>query len=159
VHNPEYEDEALNKNVATAITAAPSSPDQPVLGIHILPAWTNTNRTAYLRWIKTCPTYCKHVLQLPKGRFIFTSPHTWEKESTEEGSPRWGVNIIATGNSLGFNTYFPYWNPAYMEHFYQTIQQAINSTLPAHQQINDVRQYIPMSWNSTKDPPSLTTCT
>lgn len=76
VHNPEYEDEELNRNVGTAIAAARYT-DEPVFGIHILPAWSDNNKTAYLQWLQIYPENCKHVLQLPKKHFRFQKPTTW----------------------------------------------------------------------------------
>ena len=57
VHNPEYEDQDLNKNIATAV-AATQYTSEPVFGIHILPAWTDSNKTAYMRWMELYPENC-----------------------------------------------------------------------------------------------------
>ena len=77
VHNPEYEDPALNKNMATAIAAAQYT-QAPVFGVHILPAWTDSNRTSYMTWLSHYPENCKHVLQIPRGHFRFQKPTGWE---------------------------------------------------------------------------------
>jgi hypothetical protein len=64
VHNPEYEDQEINKNIATAVAAAQYT-REPVFGIHILPAWTDSNRTAYIYEVaSTLPrkwhTFCRY---------------------------------------------------------------------------------------------------
>jgi hypothetical protein len=69
------------------------------------------------------------------------------KDRQNKGSPRWGVNIIATGNQLGFQQFLQSWEDTYMQNFYETIQQAINTTLPANQQITDITKYIPTAWS------------
>jgi hypothetical protein len=137
VHNPEYEDQDMNKGVATAVLAAQSTQD-PVLGIHILPAWTNSNKTSYMRWVEQFPSHCKHLLQIPKRKFRFEQPTAWSAGDRYAGTPKWDVNIIVTGNEAGFNKHLPHWDPAFMNNFLEKLKTAINSTLPRASQIKNM---------------------
>ena len=148
VHNPEYEDEDLNQDNGTAIAAARYT-DEPVFGVHILPAWSDTNRTAYLQWLKVYPENCKHMLQLPRRHFRFQKPTTWEQGETYAGSPRWDVNLIVTGNKAGFAQHLPYWDASCMDNVYDTLQEAINSTLPNGSEIRDIRTLVPHPWTAS----------
>ena len=65
VHNPEDED--LNQDIGTAVAAARYT-DEPVFGVHILPARSDTNRTAYLQWLKVYPGNCKHIFDSKNPR-------------------------------------------------------------------------------------------
>lgn len=134
VHNPEYEDAEMNKDVATAIAAARSTED-PVLGIHILPAWSNTSQTAYLAWLQRFPENCYHALQIPKKHFRFQTPDAEERGQTYAGTPKWDVNIIITGNAQGFQQHFPYREGDGMRRFEAAFRAALNSTLPASKQV------------------------
>ena len=160
VHNPEYEDEDLNKNMATAIAAARNT-TAPVFGIHILPAWSDANRTAYLAWLQHFPENCMHLLQIPRKHFRFQKPTTWERGDMYAGNPRWDVNIIVTGNAKGFEAHLPYWESGYMTRFLQTLQDAINQSLPDDKEIQDISMYYnPPSSNappSTSHQPTLLT--
>ena len=160
VHNPEYEDEDLNKNMATAIAAARNT-TAPVFGIHILPAWSDANRTAYLAWLQHFPENCMHLLQTPRKHFRFQKPTTWERGDMYAGNPRWDVNIIVTGNAKGFEAHLPYWESGYMTRFLQTLQDAINQSLPDDKEIQDISMYYnPPSSNappSTSHQPTLLT--
>jgi ribonuclease HI len=142
VHNPEYEDPALNKNMATAVAAAQHT-QAPVLGVHILPAWTDSNRTSYMAWLSHYPENCKHVLQIPRRHFRFQKPTTWELGDMYAGHPRWDVNIVVTGNQAGFTQHFPYWNEAYMQRFYSTMQEALNATLPTEHEVRNLAAHAP----------------
>ena len=160
VHNPEYEDEDLNKNMATAIAAARNT-TAPVFGIHILPAWSDANRTAYLAWLQHFPENCMHLLQIPRKHFRFQKPTTWERGDMYAGNPRWDVNVIVTGNAKGFEAHLPYWESGYMTRFLQTLQDAINQSLPDDKEIQDISMYYnPPSSNappSTSHQPTLLT--
>jgi ribonuclease HI len=142
VHNPEYEDEDLNRNMATAIAAARST-TAPVFGIHILPAWSESNRTAYLAWLQHFPDNCRHILQIPRKHFRFQKPTTWEQGDMYAGHPKWDVNIIITGNHAGFETHFPHWDQDQMTGFLTKLQEAINATLPEDKEIQDISAYRP----------------
>lgn len=142
VHNPEYEDQELNKNVATAVAAARHTL-QPVFGLHILPAWTDSNRTAYMKWLELYPGNCKHILQVPKSHFRFEKPMEWYTGDRFAKNPRWDVNILVTGNRAGFHDHFPHWDPQFMATFYAELQQALNCILPDHQQILQIEDYAP----------------
>ena len=160
MHNPEYEDEDLNKNMATAIAAARNT-TAPVFGIHILPALSDANRTAYLAWLQHFPENCMHLLQIPRKHFTFQKPTTWERGDMYAGNPRWDVNIIVTGNAKGFEAHLPYWESGYMTRFLQTLQDAINQSLPDDKEIQDISMYYnPPSSNappSTSHQPTLLT--
>ena len=140
VHNPEYEDEDLNKNLATAIAAARTT-TAPVFGIHILPAWSDANKTAYLAWLQHFPENCKHLLQIPRKHFRFQKPTTWEQGERYAGHPRWDVNIIVSGNAKGFETHLPYWDSDHITTFLQRLQEAINASLPDDREIQDINAY------------------
>lgn len=156
VHNPEYEDEDLNKNIATAIAAARST-TAPVFGIHILPAWSDANKTAYLAWLQHFPENCKHLLQVPKKHFRFQKPTTWERGDMFAGHPRWDVNIIVTGNARGFEAHLPHWDRDYMTRFLQKLQEAINASLPDDKEIQDLSEYTPQNSDATYATPSTLT--
>ena len=106
VHKPEYEDQDLNKNIATAV-AATQYTSEPVFGIHILPAWTDSNETAYMRWMELYPENCRHILEIPRKHFRFERPTEWCMGERFAKNPRWDVNIVATctGNQAGFNNH------------------------------------------------------
>jgi ribonuclease HI len=144
VHNPEYEDQDLNKNVATAVAASQHT-TEPVFGIHILPAWTDSNKTAYMRWVELFPANCRHVLQIPRQHFRFERPTEWYAGDRFAKSPRWDVNVLVTGNQAGFTKHFPYWDKTYMDTFLDDLQIAINATLPPNQQIAQIRDFQPQT--------------
>ena len=77
------------------------------------------------------------------------------------GNPRWDVNIIVTGNAKGFEAHLPYWESGYMTRFLQTLQDAINQSLPDDKEIQDISMYYnPPSSNappSTSHQPTLLT--
>jgi ribonuclease HI len=156
VHNPKYEDEDLNRNIATAIAAARSS-SAPVFGIHILPAWSDANRTAYLSWLQHFPDNCKHLLQIPRKHFRFQKPTTWEQGEMYAGHPRWDVNVIVTGNARGFDAHLPYWDKEYMTIFWERLQTAINASLPDDKEIQDLSVYTPQSKATTTATPNTLT--
>jgi exonuclease III/ribonuclease HI len=159
VANPEYEDPEMNKSVAEAVWAARNNRGEPTLEFHVLPAWTDTSNTAYMNWLDQAPEVCKHVLQIPKQHFRFQTPTAWKTGTTYDGNPKWGVNILVTGNQAGLDTYFPYGDDRYMTAFYKDMQEAINSTLPTHKQIKDIREFIPKPRSAREDiqqrPPHL----
>ena len=142
VHNPEYEDQDLNKNVAMAVAAATHT-EEPVFGIHILPAWTDCNKTAYMKWLEIYPEHCKHILQIPRAHFRFERPTAWGHGDRFAQNPRWDVNILVTGNKAGFQHHFPHWDPQFMNHFYHEMQTALNSVLPEGQQIAELKAHAP----------------
>ena len=142
VHNPEYEDQDLNKNVATAVAAARHT-EEPVFGLHILPAWTDSNKTAYMKWLELYPEQCKHILQIPRAHFRFEQPTEWCTGDRFAKNPRWDVNILVTGNRAGFQRHFPHWDPQFMTEFYTVMQEAINCILPDDQQIVQLQAHAP----------------
>ena len=77
------------------------------------------------------------------------------------GNPRWDVNIIVTGNAKGFEAHLRYWESGYMTRFLQTLQDAINQSLPDDKEIQDISMYYnPPSSNappSTSHQPTLLT--
>ena len=148
VHNPEYEDRDLTKNVATAIAAARHT-TAPVFGIHILPAWTDTNKTAYMKWLSVYPEYCKHLLHIPKTRFMFETPTSWTGGDRFASHPRWAVNLLITGNAAGFQAYFPYNQQDFIDGFCAALQTSLNEVLPPTHRIVHMADYIKL----TTDPP------
>ena len=144
VHNPEYEDSDLTKNVATAIAAARHT-TVPVFGIHILPAWTDTNKTAYMKWLSIYPENCKHLLHIPKTRFMFETPTSWTGGDRFASHPRWAVNLLITGNPAGFQTYFPYNQQAFLDAFCAALQTSLNKVLPWDHQIVHMADYIKLT--------------
>ena len=126
VANPEYEDPEMNKSMATAVHAARTAGNQSYLEFHILPAWTDTNKTAYMTWLEAAPDVCKHVLQIPKKHFRFQTPTAWQWGDQYAEHPKWGVNILVTANQRGYTQHFPYWDTEFMTRFYNRMQQAIN---------------------------------
>jgi ribonuclease HI len=143
VANPEYEDPEMNRSVAEAVWAAKHNGEEPTLEFHILPAWTESSSTAYVNWLDQAPDVCKHVLQIPRQYFRFQTPTAGQTGTTYAGHPKWGVNILVTGNQAGFDIYFPHWDNQYMEAFYSDMQEAINNTLPQSRKIKNIREFVP----------------
>ena len=144
VHNPEYEDSDLTRNVATAIAAARNT-SAPVFGIHILPAWTDTNRTAYMKWLSIYPEYCKHLLHIPRKRFMFETPTSWTGGDRFASHPRWAVNLLITGNQSGFQAYFPYHERAFLDGFCAALTTSLNKVLPRDHQIVHMAAYLKLA--------------
>ena len=153
VHNPEYEDQDLNKNIATAV-AATQYTSEPVFGIHILPAWTDSNKTAYMRWMELYSENCRHILQIPRKHFRFERPTEWCMGERFAKNPRWDVNIVVTGNQAGFKKHFPHWDKEYMDKFMEDLQQAVNETLPLDKHINQIQDFCPQAVHATNHPPT-----
>jgi len=151
VANPEYEDPEMNRSVAEAVWAARNNKEEPTLEFHVLPAWTESSSTAYVNWLDQAPEVCKHVLQIPRQHFRFQTPTAWLTGTTFTGHPKWGVNILVTGNQAGFDIYFPHRDKQYMEAFYRDMQEAINSTLPPRRKIKNIREFVPPSRPARED--------
>jgi ribonuclease HI len=152
VHCPEFEDEDVNRNIATAVAAARST-DTTVLGLHIVPAWTDS-KTAYMRWMQHFPENCKHVVQIPKKHFRFQRPATWQEGEMYAGKPQWDVNIVITGNEMGYRQHFPYWDKDYIENFYKELEATLNKTLPDDKELSDLKNYSRLSSAAEQHPKS-----
>jgi ribonuclease HI len=101
VANPEYEANQLEKAVAWAVHSARAT-DTPTLTVFVLPAWSETSNTAYLKWTRKFPDNCKVLLRVPKQSFKFLPPDAafMVKDAAHAtGHPKWDVNILAVFNA------------------------------------------------------------
>ena len=154
MHKPEYDNKDLNRNMAAAIAAAHNTIAH-VFGIHV--CMVRCKQDCIPCMTAALPEYGKHLLQIPRKHFRFQKPTTRERCEMYAGNPRWGVYIIIAGNAKGFQTHLPYWDSCYMSRLLQTLQEAINQSLPDDKEIQDTSVYYkPHSNNAPQQPTSLT---
>ena len=103
VANPEYEPKDMDKAVAWAVHSARTA-TTPTLTVFILPAWTESSSTAYLRWARKFPSNCEVLLRIPKSSFRFLPPHAFgtTQHAHDTGNPKWDVNVLLVYNDAGY---------------------------------------------------------
>lgn len=100
VANPEYEHADMDKAVHWALASAANTTDATAT-IFILPAWSQSSHTTYLRWQQEHPEHVKLLMRVPKNCFKFLTPDAWRDNHTTAGHPKWDVNFLVVANSEG----------------------------------------------------------
>jgi hypothetical protein len=107
IASPDLTEQQANKAMMWAIQSATQT-DQPTLTMLLLPTYAKSgDSTAHIRWIKTHPGYCKHLMTLPKSLVKLEPPPTTRHQPAKH--LKWNTQMIAVGNTAGFEKYLPYW--------------------------------------------------
>jgi hypothetical protein len=107
VANPEYDAKEMYKAVSWAVHSAKLA-EHPTMTVFILPAWTESSNTAYMKWVCKMPDTCRLLATLPRKQFKFIPPQatTLGIDSDDVGNPKWDVNILLVGNQAGYDGCF-----------------------------------------------------
>ena len=132
VANPEYEPKDMEKAVAWAVHSARTA-TTPTLTVFILPAWTESSSTAYLRWARKFPSNCEVLLRIPKSSFKFLPPRAFgtTQHAHDTGNPKWDVNVLLVYNDAGYQHSLQHKIPQLQEELCSLINKLITLTGPA----------------------------
>ena len=132
VANPEYEPKDMDKAVAWAVHSARTA-TTPTLTVFILPAWTESSSTAYLRWARKFPSNCEVLLRIPKSSFRFLPPRAFgtTQHAHDTGNPKWDVNVLLVYNDAGYQHSLQHKIPQLQEELCSLINKLFTLTGPA----------------------------
>jgi exonuclease III/ribonuclease HI len=125
--NAEYEHKDMDKAMRWAVHSALSGGTAPVLTLLIHPAWDERSRTAYIKWLKHCPTVTQELLRIPRRYFKFTKPTHWEDAQQLAGHPRWDVSLVLVANAAGFEHFCKVRTPEGRRTFCEQLAMALNT--------------------------------
>ena len=106
VASPAHENAAMAKAMAWAVRSAQATA-APTLTILLLPALEgkDSSHAAYNKWKDKAPGYVRHLLQIPKAWFKYTTPAEWETSIQSDKPATGDINVFLVGNKRGFEAY------------------------------------------------------
>jgi ribonuclease HI len=85
-----------------------------------------------MKWFKNYPECCKHLMTLPKPLVKLEPPPTARHKPAEH--LRWSTQLIAVGNTAGFEKYLPYWRESpdgltWRQAFKEAVQASLEASV------------------------------